>query len=92
MGDLGRGNPFAAARLQSDIKADRASVTMLRGEALLRLTLAARDGAWFITEHEVVDDALPEFADALRGRSIPTAAGGWSLEPRSTARPNTSKN
>src|SRR5262245_19032647 len=40
---------------------------MLRGEALLRLTLAARDGAWFITEHEVVDDALPEFADALRG-------------------------
>ncbi len=63
--------PLPPRVLQSDIKADRASVTMLRGEALLRLTLAARDGAWFITEHEVVDDALPEFTDALRGALEP---------------------
>ena len=69
-------NPLPPRVLQSDIKADRASVTMLRGEALLRLTLAARDGAWFITEHEVVDDALPEFADALRGALDPDGRRG----------------
>ena len=53
--------------LLNDIKADRASITLLRGEDLLRLTLAPRDGAWFIIEHELLDDALAEFADALIG-------------------------
>jgi transglutaminase-like putative cysteine protease/tetratricopeptide (TPR) repeat protein len=62
--------------LRSDINADRASVTLLRGEALLRLTLSRRDGAWFITEHEVVDDALPEFADALQGALRPDGRRG----------------
>jgi transglutaminase-like putative cysteine protease/Flp pilus assembly protein TadD len=59
--------PLPPRILRSDINGGRASVTLLRGEALLRLTLASRDGAWFITEHEVADDALPEFADALQG-------------------------
>jgi len=68
--------PLPPRVLQSDIKADHASVTLLRSEALLRLTLAARDGAWFITEHEVVDDALPEFADALRGALEPGGRRG----------------
>ncbi|HEY7181478.1 MAG TPA: transglutaminase domain-containing protein, partial [Blastocatellia bacterium] len=62
--------------LRSDINGGRASVTLLRGEALLRLTLASRDGAWFITEHEVVDDALPEFADALQGALQPDGRRG----------------
>jgi transglutaminase-like putative cysteine protease len=57
--------------LQSDIKTDRASVTLLRNNELLRLTLALRDGAWFITEHELVDDAVPEFADAIKGAIDP---------------------
>jgi transglutaminase-like putative cysteine protease/tetratricopeptide (TPR) repeat protein len=68
--------PLSPRVLRSDINAGRASVTLLRGEALLRLTLAARDGAWFITEHEVVDDALPEFADALQGALQPEGRRG----------------
>jgi transglutaminase-like putative cysteine protease/tetratricopeptide (TPR) repeat protein len=66
--------------LQSDIKADRASVTLLRGEDLLRLTLAQRDGAWFITEHELVDDALAEFTDALIGALEPAGRRGLVYE------------
>ncbi|HKC87022.1 MAG TPA: transglutaminase domain-containing protein, partial [Blastocatellia bacterium] len=69
-------NPLPARVLRSDVKADRASVTLLRGETLLRLSLASRDGAWFITEHEVVDDALPEFADALQGALRPDGRRG----------------
>ncbi|MBO0722482.1 MAG: hypothetical protein J2P41_16775, partial [Blastocatellia bacterium] len=57
--------------LQSEIKADRASITLLRGDELSRLTLARRDGAWFITEQELLDEALPEFADALLGALEP---------------------
>jgi len=68
--------PLPARVLRSDVKADRASVTLLRGETLLRLTLSSRDGAWFITEHEVVDDALPEFADALQGALRPDGRRG----------------
>ncbi|HEV2666655.1 MAG TPA: transglutaminase domain-containing protein, partial [Blastocatellia bacterium] len=68
--------PMPPRVLQSDIKADRASVTLLRGEALLRLTLSSRDGAWFITEHEIVDDALPEFADTLQGALQPDGRRG----------------
>jgi len=55
-------------------------VTLLRGEALLRLTLVQRDGAWFIVEHEIVDDALPEFADALNGALRPAARRGRIYE------------
>jgi len=47
---------------------------------LLRLTLASRDGAWFITEHEIVDDALPEFADALQGALQPAGRRGLVFE------------
>ncbi|HEY6400686.1 MAG TPA: transglutaminase domain-containing protein, partial [Blastocatellia bacterium] len=77
-------NPLPPRVLRSEIKvapgadpgAGRASVTLLRGEALLRLTLASRDGAWFITEHEIVDDALPEFADAIQGALRPDGRRG----------------
>jgi transglutaminase-like putative cysteine protease len=64
-------SPAQPRVLQSDVKGDRASVTLLRGEDLLRLTLALRDGAWFITEHELMDDALAEFSDALLGALEP---------------------
>jgi tetratricopeptide (TPR) repeat protein len=68
--------PLPPRVLRSDISDGRASVTLLRGEALLRLTLASRDGAWFIIEHEIVDDALPEFADALQGALKPESRRG----------------
>ena len=72
--------PLRPRVLRSDVKAGSASVTLIRGEVLLRLTLASRDGAWFITEHEIVDDALPEFADALRGALQPADRRGLVFE------------
>src|SRR5262249_51722704 len=72
--------PLQPRVLRSEIKAGRASITVLRGEALLRFNLVARDGAWFITEHEIVDDALPEFADAIQGALQPTARRGLVFE------------
>ncbi len=72
--------PLQPRVLRSEVKAGRASITLLRGEALLRLTLASRDGAWFITEHEIVDDALPEFADALQGALEPAGRRGVVFE------------
>jgi transglutaminase-like putative cysteine protease/tetratricopeptide (TPR) repeat protein len=72
--------PLQPRVLQRDIKPDRATITVLRGEALLRFKLAARDGAWFITEHEIVDDALPEFADAIQGALRPAARRGLVFE------------
>jgi tetratricopeptide (TPR) repeat protein len=76
-----KGYSFRQPRvLLSDIKAEVASVTLLRGEDLLRLTLALRDGAWFITEHELVDAALAEFADALLGALEPASRRGFVHE------------
>jgi tetratricopeptide (TPR) repeat protein len=66
--------------LRSEAQGNRAILTVLRGEALLRLTLLARDGAWFIVEHEIVDDALPEFADALGGALQPELRRGLVFE------------
>ncbi|MBO0800777.1 MAG: tetratricopeptide repeat protein, partial [Blastocatellia bacterium] len=66
--------------LQSEIKGDRASITLLRGDELSRLTLARRDGAWFITEHELIDEALPEFADALLGALEPAGRRRFVFE------------
>jgi transglutaminase-like putative cysteine protease/Tfp pilus assembly protein PilF len=66
--------------LRSEVKAGRASITVLRGEVLLHFQLVARDGAWFITEHEIVDDALPEFADALQGALQPAGRRGVVFE------------
>ncbi len=73
-------NPLPPRVLQSDVKDGHAAITLLRGDALLRLTLAARDSAWFITEHEIVDDALPEFADAIRGALQPDGRRGVVFE------------
>ncbi len=69
-------SPAQVRVLRSEVKDDRATITALRGEALLRFTLASRDGAWFIIEHEIVDDALPEFADALSGALQPESRRG----------------
>jgi len=66
--------------LRNETKGNRRVLTLLRGEALLRLTLASRDGAWFIVEHEVVDDALAEFADALKGALRPETRRGRIYE------------
>jgi transglutaminase-like putative cysteine protease/Flp pilus assembly protein TadD len=72
--------PLPPRVLKSEVKGARAHLTVLRGEALLRFTLAQRDGAWFITEHEIVDDALPEFADALGGALQPDRRRGLVFE------------
>jgi tetratricopeptide (TPR) repeat protein len=63
--------------LRSEIESDRATVTLLRGEELIRMRLEARNGVWFITEHEWMDEAWPAFAsgyaDALAiGLSLQT--------------------
>ena len=62
--------------IRNETKGNLAVLTILRGEALLRLTLRQRDGAWFIAEHEIVDDTLAEFADALNGALRPEARRG----------------
>ena len=62
--------------LKSEIDGRLASVTVLRELDLRRIRLASRSGAWFITEHEVVDDALPEFADAIQGALHPGTGRG----------------
>ena len=62
--------------LKSEIEDNRATVTVLRELDLIRFSLASRDGIWFITEHEVVDDALPELADSIRGALEPGTMRG----------------
>src|SRR5262245_7792847 len=62
--------------LKSEIDGRLASVTVLRELDMRRMRLASRSGAWFITEHEVVDDALPEFADAIQGALHPGTSRG----------------
>ncbi len=54
--------PETVRILRSEIGADRATITLLRGEELIRVRLEARNGAWFITEHEWMDEAWPAFA------------------------------
>ncbi|MDX2041216.1 MAG: transglutaminase domain-containing protein [Acidobacteriota bacterium] len=66
--------------IRNEPKGNLVVLTILRGEAMLRLTLSQRDGAWFIAEHELVDDALPEFADALNGALNPAARRGVIYE------------
>jgi tetratricopeptide (TPR) repeat protein len=57
--------------LSSEIKDSQARLLVMRGDDLLRVDLAARDGAWFITEIEDTDYSIPTFADALRGALRP---------------------
>lgn len=59
--------------LSSEIKGHRAEMLTVIGNGLLRLHLAARDGAWFIAEIENVDEATSMLGDALRGAIHPTA-------------------
>ncbi len=66
--------------LRRESKDNRTALTILRGDVLLRLTVSQRDGAWFITEHEIVDDALPEFSDALLGALQPQTRRGRIFE------------
>lgn len=57
---------FAPRILHREINGQRATILALRDDELLRFTLQAREGAWFITEVEDVDAALPQLGDALR--------------------------
>lgn len=72
--------PLPVRVLKNEVNGKRAVLTVLRGEACFRLTLVQRAGAWFIVEHEVVDDALPEFADAVRGALKPEVRHGLIYE------------
>ena len=66
--------------LRDEAKGNQKVLTVLRGEALLRLTLAPRDGAWFITEHESLDDAYADFGDAINGALSPESKRGRVYE------------
>lgn len=66
--------------LKSKVKDDRATVMVLRDLEMIRFSLAARGGFWFVTEHEVVDDALPEISDAIRGALKPGSGRGQAYD------------
>ncbi len=66
--------------LQSEVRSQSAGMIVMRDLDLIRLTLAARHGSWFIVEHEVVDDALPEFADALEDALHPLTGRGRAYD------------
>ncbi|MBS1790269.1 MAG: DUF4836 family protein [Acidobacteria bacterium] len=66
--------------LRNEAKGDQRVLTVLRGDDLLRLTLTARNGAWFITEHENLDDAFQDFADAINGALAPESRRGRIYE------------
>ncbi len=66
--------------LKSEIKGNRATITVLRELDLIRLSLRSREGAWFITEHELVDESLPEFADAIEGALNPGIGRGQAYD------------
>jgi len=73
--------------LERNVDADRAALTVLRGEELLRIRLASRNGAWFITEHEILDEALAEFADAFTGVLRPGTNRAPVYEARTESAP-----
>lgn len=62
--------------LRNETTPARAVLTLLHGDELVRITLVSRDGAWYITEHELMDDALPEFRDAIQAVVQPSAGRG----------------
>ncbi len=66
--------------IRNEAKGNQKILTVLRGEALFRITLTPRDGAWFITEHESLDDAYADFADALTGALSPESRRGRVYE------------
>ena len=66
--------------LRNEAKGDQKVLTVLRGEGLFRLTLTTRDGAWYITEHESLDDAFQDFADAITGSIAPESRRGRIYE------------
>ncbi|HEX8136166.1 MAG TPA: transglutaminase domain-containing protein [Pyrinomonadaceae bacterium] len=74
----------AAVRvLSSEVKDAQARLLVLRGDDLLRVRLALREGAWFITEIEDMDYGIPLFADALGGALRPgTSRCGLGLRFR----------
>ena len=59
--------------LSRETSQDRATILTLFGQGLLRFTLAARNGAWYITEIENVDEATHILGDPLRGTLNPEA-------------------
>lgn len=60
--------------LSSEVKDNRATILAVFGAGLLRLHLAARDGAWYITEVENVDEASHMIGDPMRGVLNPTTS------------------
>src|SRR5262245_34944074 len=66
--------------LRSRVKDNQATVLVLRDLEMIRFNLASRGGVWFVTEHEVVDDALPELSDAITGALQPGASRGQAFD------------
>jgi tetratricopeptide (TPR) repeat protein len=66
--------------LKSEYLGDQVSVMVLRDLEMIKFTLVMREGAWFIAEHEIFDDALPEFADTIRSVLQPGSGRGVAYE------------
>ncbi len=62
------GNPGI---LSSEVKSNRASILVVFGDRLLKVSLAARDSAWFVTEIEDADDGERAFAETLQNALNP---------------------
>ncbi|MBO0720218.1 MAG: hypothetical protein J2P41_05315 [Blastocatellia bacterium] len=80
---LGEWDPEGITKVRvvrSKVKDNQATVTVLRDLEMIRFSLAARGGVWFVTEHEVVDDSLPELGDAIRGALKPGTGRGQAYD------------
>ncbi len=59
--------------LSSEVSASHATLLTVFGNGLLRFQLAARDGAWYITEVENLDEASQLLAEPIRGAASTAA-------------------
>jgi tetratricopeptide (TPR) repeat protein len=64
--------------LREEAQDNRATLLTLRGADLIRLTLASRDGAWFVVEIEDLDSSIPILSQSLRG-AIDPRADRWHI-------------
>jgi tetratricopeptide (TPR) repeat protein len=64
--------------LREEAQDNRATLLTLRGADLIRLTLASRDGAWFVVEIEDLDSSIPILGQSLRG-AIDPRSDRWHI-------------
>lgn len=67
-----------ARLLGEDIRGERATLLALRDMDLMKLTLARRDGAWYVVEIEDLDSGIGILGQSLRG-AIDPRADRWHI-------------